>query len=239
MPSEYWRWNQNARRYYVTPDGAAALGHKPGTFVSQAQMLTLRDSFIDSQKAYTNGLAAQLSRGDITIQQWTLAMREEIKTTYIAQYLLAHGGRDTMTPADWGRIGQKVRVQYEYLQKFAEDIAKGNLTEGQIAARARMYVESSSQMFEQAHGAAVGMPALPAYPGDGKTACKSNCKCTWEIKDLKDRWECYWTLNPAEHCSDCLGNAAKWNPLVFYKSQVRSIADVHQRLVEAERERAI
>lgn len=239
MASEYWRWNQRARRYYVTPEGAAALGQKPGTFVSQSQLVTLRDSFINEQKQRTNALATQLAAGDITVQQWTLAMREEVKINHISQYLLAHGGRDSMTQADWGRLGQKIRVQYEYLQKFAEDIAKGNLTEGQIAARARMYVESSSQSFEQGHALAMGAPEMPQYPGDGGTRCLSNCKCFWDIRELETQWDCYWKLRPAEHCPDCVANSARWNPLTFYKSQVRSIGDVYQRLAEAERARAI
>jgi hypothetical protein len=234
MAGEYWRWNQQARRYYVTAEGAQALGHKPGTFVSQSQMVTLRDSFINEQKQRTNSWAAELANGRITVQQWTLLMRDEIKNNHIAQYLLAHGGRDTMTPADWGRLGQTIRQQYQYLQKFAEDIASGNLTEGQIAARARMYVESSSQSFGQGHQAAMGAPELPQQPGDGKTQCRSNCKCYWDIRELEYQWDCYWRLNPAEHCPDCLENAVRWNPLTFYKSQVRSIGDVRQALASLE-----
>ncbi len=235
MASEYWRWNQQARRYYVTAEGAAALGQKPGTFISQTQRVNLRDAFIESQKARTNELANQLAKGNITIQQWTLSMREEIKTNHITQYLLAHGGRDTMTQADWGRLGQKIRVQYDYLQKFAADVAAGKLTEGQIAARSRMYVESSSQSFEQGSAMASGTPELPQYPGDGATRCMANCKCYWSIAELNDRWECTWKLRPAEHCPDCIANAARWNPLTFLKVQVRSIGDVRQKLAEMER----
>lgn len=234
MASEYWRWNQRARRYYITPEGAAVLGQKPGTFISQAQRVNMRDAFIESQKSRTNELANQLAKGTINIQQWTLSMREEIKTNHITQYLLAHGGRDTMTQADWGRLGQKIRVQYEYLQKFAADVAAGKLTEGQIAARARMYVESSSQSFEQANALAMGAPDLPQYPGDGNTQCLSNCRCGWTIKELDDRWDCYWKLSPAEHCPDCIANSIRWNPLTFPKIQARSIGDVRQRLAELE-----
>lgn len=230
MPSEYWRWNQQARRYYVTTEGAAALNQKPGTFVGQSQMVVLRDAFIGEQKQRANAWATQLSNGDITVQQWTLLMRGEIRTNHIAQYLLAHGGRDTMTQSDWGRVGQTIRQQYQYLQTFAESVAKGELTEGQIAARARMYVESSSQSFGQGHAAAMGAPDLPQQPGDGGTRCLSNCKCFWDIRELDDRWDCYWKLRPAEHCPDCIANATRWNPLTFYKSQVRSISDLYQRL---------
>lgn len=232
MASEYWRWNQQARRYYVTTEGAQSLGQKPGTFVSQAQMVTLRDAFIGEQKQRMNSWATELSSGRITVQQWTLLMRDEIKTNHIAQYLLAHGGRDTMTQADWGRLGQTIRQQYGYLQNFAQQVANGDLTEAQIAARARMYVESSSQSFGQGHAAAMGAPDLPQQPGDGRTQCLSNCKCYWDIREMEDRWDCYWKLRPAEHCPDCIANASRWNPLTFYKSQVRSIGQVRHMLTE-------
>lgn len=225
-----WVYDARSHRYRLTADGAQQFGRRPGTFVGERQLIGLRDAWIAHAKDNTNALAGQLARGEISVQQWTLAMRQEIRTNFINEYVLAHGGRNTMTPADWGRIGQQVQVQYRYLDGFAADIAAGRYSEAQIAARARMYVESSSQAFEQARQLARGAPNLPAYPGDGSTQCLSNCKCWWQIRETEAEWLCTWRLSPVENCPDCLERSRTWAPLIFAKTAVRSLADVHAAL---------
>lgn len=88
------------------------------------------------------------------------------------------------------------------------------LLEKQIAARSQMYMNSSREAFERGKTRAHGVPPLPAYPGDGQTRCLTNCKCEWVFEPTETGVNCYWKLNPAEHCDDCLNNAARWNPLV-------------------------
>jgi hypothetical protein len=134
-------------------------------------MLQFRDQLIDANKENTNSLAAQLASGDITLGVWVLAMRQAIKDIFINQYMLAHGGRNSMTQADFGRLGQMIRTQYAFLENFANDIASGRYTEQAIAARARMYMEASGQAFERGKVLQTGMPDLPAYPSDGSTQC--------------------------------------------------------------------
>lgn len=210
-----WQWDPSTRRYRVTPAGSQATGQRAGTFVGEAKMLQLRDQYIDARKDAVNTLATQLANREITIQQWTDAMRQEIKTNMINEYLLAHGGRNSMTQADWGRVGQMVQTQYRFLDNFAAEA--GDMSEKAIAARSRMYVEASSQAFERGKVLARGMPDLPAYPGDGSTACRANCACGWEIHETAEAWLCYWTLGAAEHCPDCLSRASQWAPLVISK----------------------
>jgi len=96
----------------------------------------------------------------------------------------------------------------------------GNLArffEAQIAARSRMYMRSSREAFERAKARAVGVPPLPAYPGDGSTRCLTNCACQWEIiPEVQDDgaivYNCYWRLGPTEHCPDCIERSRQWNP---------------------------
>jgi len=111
-------------------------------------------------------------------------MREAIKDEYTQQYLLGRGGLSQMTQADWGSIGGMVADQYRYLGGFAREVAVGNLSEAQVAARSRMYINSGREAFERARG---------------------------RTEDEAD--EVAWTLNPAEHCPDCLDLAALgWQP---------------------------
>lgn len=233
MPSQpFWQWDGRTRRYRVTQAGSEALGQNTGTFVSQARMAGLRDEFIAHQKVGVNTLAKQLADGDISLNQWVVGMRQNVKDSFIDQYMLAAGGRNNMTQADWGRVGQMVRNQYEYLDRFAVDVANGRYTESAVAARARMYVESSSQAFERGNTVTRGMPDLPAYPGDGSTQCLSNCRCRWVIKETDTEWQCTWKLGQAEHCPDCVERSRIWAPYIVPKVLVKSVGELHEHLHE-------
>jgi len=173
---------------------------------------TVRDRFINQSVDATSGLTSLLASGDIRTSQWVLGMREQIKRSYISEYLLAKGGRQNMTQEDWGRLGGLLQNQYRYLDRFAQDINAGKMSEAQIEQRAQLYIKSSRQAYERGQVAVRGMPPLPAYPGDGSTVCVTNCQCHWDITEAEDEWRAYWTLGAAEHCPDCMQRAGEWNP---------------------------
>jgi hypothetical protein len=172
------------------------------------------------QQGKTDDLVADLFARRISHQEWTLAARQQIKDAFISQYLLGRGGRAAMTQADWGRLGGILKQQYQYLQRFEQDLIDGKLTEAQARVRLQMYIKDSIQAHERALATAKGVPQLPAYPGDGQTVCKANCACHWEYEETEDEWLATWALGAAEHCPDCLENAAKWSPLRVPKEQM-------------------
>jgi hypothetical protein len=90
-----------------------------------------------------------------------------------------------MTQADWGSIGGMLKEQYKYLDGFANDIASGDMTEAQIAARAQMYINSAREGRERARE---------------KSALKA------------DYDEVYWEVNGAlENCGGCIEfNQMSW-----------------------------
>ena len=213
-----WTWNQEAKRYIVTSEGAGILGKKAGTFVSVDDLTGAREKFIDYQKRQAQSLIDDLLSEKIDITQWTLQMREQIKQSHLAQYMLAKGGKNQMTQSDYGWLGNALRNQYQYLNGFANDILSGDLSDAQIQARANMYFNGSNASFERGKAASYGDLRLPAYPGDGsRTQCLSNCKCSWHIEDMPGAWWAYWRLSPAEHCADCIELSSTWNPLVISK----------------------
>ena len=202
-----WQWSTSASRYRDTTTGR---------FVAAATIQNLRDTFIVARMERTDQLAAQLASGQRTIQEWVLAMRDEVRLTYSSEYVFGRGGINAMTPSDWGRLGQAIRNQYGYLQTFAADIAAGQLSEGQIRARAHHYVGSAVQAFERGKGIARGWPDLPAYPGDGQTTCFGNCRCFWNLVRTEDGrgWDCTWVTSEDEReCEDCVANGKRWAPL--------------------------
>lgn len=186
---------------------------------------------IKNQEIYTTGvdaLTTSLVSDQISLADWETGMRELIKREYIQLYLLGRGGRDNMTYLDNSSIGGMLREQYRYLHQFAREIGSGNLTPGQILARARMYIRSSREGYNRATGRAYGIPegALPAYPGDG-TSCEgmTNCACQWEIREVPDGWDCYWRLGEAEHCKLCLEHEKDWAPFHIAKEKVSGIPE--------------
>lgn len=203
-----WQWDDSAKRYRDVSSGR---------FIGQRQMVTMRDFFNEAMKSDMDKLTRQLTNHEISLGRWTMDMQSMVKETYKAQYGLAIGGRQNLTAADNGRIGQMVREQYQHIYNFAEDIRSQKVSEGQIQTRARMYVSSSTQAYERGRTADLGVPKLPAYPGDGGTVCRANCQCHWDIQDAGDTWSCTWRLGAAEHCPDCVAHSEEWNPLIVAK----------------------
>lgn len=165
-------------------------------------------------------LAGQLHRGSITIEAWYGAMRDELKELHVNALILARGGnRAAVTFAEWGRLGGHIRVQYRYLTRYAQAIqnrAMDALQGGRFYSQ--KYLEWRSQLYGGNaratfyRGVAPGM--LPQVPGDGKTACLTNCKCElrFEEGDEPGLVLVYWELRPAEHCEDCVTLSEEWTP---------------------------
>mgnify|MGYP005825468063 CR=1 FL=1 len=205
MPSKkVWTWDGHA---YHGPNGR---------FVGPKQMLELRDAFSDATVAEARRLTAEVPNGQEMLGTWLVKMRELTKQTYIDQYVLGRGGRAQMTQSDWGKLGALVKRQYQFLQGMAYDAAAGTMTGAQMEARAGLYARGANAAYEMASASAAGIPRLPCYPADGNSVCKSNCKCTWDIVALPDRWEATWVLGEVDkHCPDCVSHANTWNPLVI------------------------
>lgn len=191
-----------------------------GKILGKSGEHVLVNSVCDDGILAVNNITEQLLADQIDVNTWLREIRAELKTIYIQQYLLGIGGQAQLMPADYGSIGGMLADQYRYLQNFAQEIAAGNLTPGQIRQRIAMYANSCREGYARARARAHGIPdgALPAFPGDG-TSCLglTRCHCFWDIVERKDRWDCYWRLGVAEHCILCLDHAKVWNPYVIYK----------------------
>lgn len=215
-----WSYDKSSNRYR---------NDATGRYMSNAQMLSVRDAFIDKQKTAVRQLANDLAERRITVQEWTVKMRSVIKTTILDEYLLGIGGRNMATSRDYGRVGALVKDQYAFLNNFANDILNNaSMTEDQIGARSEMYVSSGTESFEIARVKSYSQDLdLPQYPGDGQTVCLTNCKCHWRIEDNEDSFVCNWIVYSKEPCGDCEDAGSLYSPLVVAKTENR-VADVIQ-----------
>lgn len=177
-----WEWVTSVGRYRDTGTGQ---------FMSRDTVLSFVNESIAASESALGPLSQFAASGALSPADFSLLVREEIKQETIRQYLLGIGGRDQMTPSDWGSIGGSLKEQYGHLDDFVKQIADGTLSEEQIQARLKMYVNSSREAFERAHG--------------------KNAKRLGYSEES-------WTLGEAEHCDDCVALAAEgWQPVGHFK----------------------
>jgi len=168
-----YTWDSNAARYR---------SKATGRFVSEKAILADIERYNERAVSDAVGeLTDRLIDGRLDLADWQRRMAREIKDSYVVNLQVGRGGVAQTGFSDYGRIGGRLRFQYQKLNDFAAEIQLGDLTEAQIRVRARMYA----------------MAPRTAY-FDGKTAAKIDGGYTHEARKL----------NPAEHCEDCITLAA-------------------------------
>jgi len=199
-----WGWDPRSKAYRDLTTGR---------YLGRKQALSYVEQSIAASSNSMDTIAALVSSGGLGPAEFAIVAREEIKQEYIRQYLLGIGGEAQMTQADWGSIGGSLAEQYKYFDKFAEQVANGELSEDQIRARLRMYTNSAREAYDRAHGKnaksldmteeswitdsglencddclayeAEGWQPIGTFPhpGDGTTKCKTNCGCHKEYRN--------------------------------------------------------
>lgn len=187
---------------------------------------------LDENERKVDEIVALLVAGILTPLMFDAIMRQLIEDTLIEQYAIGRGldSGEELGEGELEMLNAILAFQFDKLAGFIQDIIDGELTPGQIAARAKMYIGSTRQGFERGRGRRLGWPELPAYAGDGSTVCLTRCRCHWEGRKLVDRWHFFWVLDYlAEHCTSpdvdaegrprgCLERGAFWNPLVVMEN---------------------
>lgn len=113
-----------------------------GRFLSKKAMDALVDGKINQLSKQLRDYTKRLANGSITIDQWQGSVREAIKMSHIQAAIIGGGGKDRLTSSDWGRIGQRLRAEYNYLQNFASEILAERISVPMALARIGLYAES-------------------------------------------------------------------------------------------------
>jgi hypothetical protein len=159
-----------------------------GRYISRTAVRQVLDGIIVKSQARITVASNALRSGAMSIEAWELAMGAEIKSTHLASLALSRGGWARLTPADFGRAGARIKVQYQYLANFTSELIGGvQITDGSFMSRARLY-------------AASGRPAFHVE----QQAQLQTLGYTEERN----------VLHPAEHCGVCVQqSAAGWVPI--------------------------
>ena len=127
-----WSYDRNTGRYR----------DERGKFLSQASVQKLVDGRIDKLEASLKRFTRMLSNGSITLDQWQGSVREAIKAAHIQAAIIGHGGKAGMGSAEYGRVGQRLRLEYDFLANFASDLLGGRVSAPMALARVGLYAQS-------------------------------------------------------------------------------------------------
>jgi hypothetical protein len=119
------------------------------------------DIFVAKERVEQSGRQAQLAAqrylaGTLSRDQWEAErqrhfklMAKEVKGIHLANLAAAKGGFHALTPADFGRAGQKIRKQYEYLNKFSANATPELMAMDQFVTRNGLYMEAGRGTYEE------------------------------------------------------------------------------------------
>lgn len=127
-----WSYDRNTGRYR----------DERGKFLSQASVQKLVDGRIDKLEASLKRFTRMLSNGSITLDQWQGSVRAAIKAAHIQAAIIGHGGKAGMGSAEYGRVGQRLRLEYDFLANFASDLLGGRVSAPMALARIGLYAQS-------------------------------------------------------------------------------------------------
>jgi hypothetical protein len=154
-----------------------------GRWITRVQVRQWLDQYIAASQAKVLEASNALRAGQITLASWQSTMRDEIKDSHLVAEALARGGWNQLTPADFGRVGQRVRAQYRFLAAFTTQLRDGTVRlDGGFLARAKMYAASSRPAFYASQGVVLA--------GAGYTHERS-------------------LLHASEHCDVCVSEAER------------------------------
>lgn len=142
-PRNRYTWDEASGRYRNA---------RTGRYVARSTVRRGLSRAVTTAERRIGTLARQLQAREVTLADWQTAMRVELRNVHGYAAASARGGLAQMSPADWGRVGQRLRFQYEKLGAFARQIEAGLPLDGRFVRRAMMYGSSSRETFERTQG---------------------------------------------------------------------------------------
>lgn len=119
-------------------------------FVARLDVRKALDIAVKITMSDFRAIASQLQQGQMSLADFQLQGEALIKRIHVLEAAAARGGWAQMTASDWGWVGQRVRVQYDYWRNFMNDIATGKQRlDGRFLRRVDMYANAGRTTFEE------------------------------------------------------------------------------------------
>jgi hypothetical protein len=203
-----WSYDRNSGRYRDAK----------GRFLSKEAVGKIVDGRIGKLETQLKQFTRMLGDGSITLDQWQGSVRESLKAAHIQAATIGYGGRSGMGSAEYGRIGQRLRGEYAYLQGFVRDLIDGRISAPMAVARIGLYAQSvrgsywqGTEMKEQQRGFSLMRRILD----DQAVHCQ-------DCLSLCRSWHCaYWQRAHAWH-SLRMWSALQMQRQVFQTTSARS-----------------
>ena len=165
MPDYYW--NPTTQHYENARTGEA---------VAQTQIREWIDQTITVSKGRVRDISEKFVAGEIDLPAWHTQIQGEIKLAHTAMSEIAAGGRAQFTPAQAGRLGQRLKEQYKYLSEFSNAVDRGDVLLGDgLIARSELYAEAERGTYEgirRAEHVEFGFQMERSILGGGDNSCE-------------------------------------------------------------------
>lgn len=109
---------------------------------------SVRQLVLDVIEKAKERLSAIATKAGTNRAEWFIESREELKRMHMALSMVAQGGRAQMNVRAWGRVGQVIKSEMEYLRGFERDIANGGQSDAEILARAIRYAAAGYKTYQ-------------------------------------------------------------------------------------------
>lgn len=150
-----------------------------------------------------------LEQSPENVRGWEQEVGAQIRRYSTAAYLVG-ASSDEVSPAARDKIDAYVKTQLDFLHRFGVEIADADAWQPGWEARAAMYAQSIKAPYWTGK---VQLLPLPAMPGDGTTACLTNCGCQWDVEAVEGGYDAWWRRGKNDSCQTCVQREQEWAPL--------------------------
>jgi hypothetical protein len=135
-PSPYY-WDARVLRYR---DSA-------GRFVRRTTVNEAFNEALIKAASDIRGVGDQLQGAQTTLRAFQLEVEQNIKNVHIGSAVLARGGWEQMTPADWGKVGNIIKQELQYFRRFVGQLGDGLPINGRFFQRLEAYITAGRETF--------------------------------------------------------------------------------------------
>lgn len=128
IPSARWQWDKNVSRWRYPSASPNRLGRLLPPDRADVVFERRMGVYRDQGKAATE----RLLTGDLTVRQWQDEMKRIQRDLQLEARMIAVGGKNAMTPTDYGAAGGRIGHENRALGRLGKRIEAGELSPGQI-----------------------------------------------------------------------------------------------------------